>query len=170
MPSKSLVTTVVSLLLIAAQGPVSAMAAESVKHAGRNFTYLKTVEITEKDEASKHMAGTFQRVGLTQHIEGPRKGQISTITITGSFDLIDRIGPHQATILRSFDDGATVTVKIEGETKRTPEGRIGVGRYRCVEGTGSLEGVSCEGHYESRYFKNKMGVVDWQGTITAAGS
>ncbi len=168
MSVKSVLTNALTVVTLALFGSVSAPAGEPVKHAGRNFAYLTKVEMTEVDKEKKKAAGNFERVGLTLHTAGPRAGQTSTITITGSFDLTNRLGPHQATIVRRFEDGDTVTIEVKGETKRGENGRFGEGRYRCLEGTGSLRGVRCEGSYLSHYFDNKMGMVDWEGTIKLA--
>jgi hypothetical protein len=161
---------VTGAILLVAGGAIHrpATATEPVAHAGRNVNYMKSVEVTEKDEATQRVAGTFVREGLTFHTEGPRAGQVSTIVISGTFENTGGTGTHEATILRTFADGDTVTIEIVG--KKLKEDGLSRGDYRCVDGTGSLEGVACEGTYTSTPYPNRMSVVDWEGTVTQPSS
>jgi len=153
----------VGLIFLAA----TALAAESVNHSGRTITYPGDVKVEKVGDVDGHIRGTFKRAGLTLHESGPRAGQISEIVIEGDFDMIKGVGAYQAKMFRTFADGDTVTLQIDGENK--PKG-IGVGTYRCIEGTGAMAGVQCRGTYSSQRFKNKMSVVNWEGTITPPGS
>jgi hypothetical protein len=164
MNANPFLVSAAGLLLVSAHALEAA--AEPVRHAGRNVTYPKSVEFTEKNPEKKHFAGTFEKGGLTFHTEGPRAGEISTLVITGTFEVTDGIGPYQAQVVRTFEDGESITVEVEGERRRQNGGAIAVGSYRCVDGTGSLKGVACAGTYTSRPFANKMTVVDWEGTVT----
>ena len=154
---------VAGLMLLAA----SPFAAEPVDHSGRTITYLSHANFEKVGDVDGHISGTFKREGLTLHMTGPRAGQVSEIVIEGDFEMIKGVGAYQAKIFRTFADGDTVTLQIDGESK--PKG-VGLGTYRCIEGTGTVAGVQCQGTYSRQGFKNKMTVVDWQGTITPPGS
>jgi hypothetical protein len=167
---KLLISVAAMLFLGPAGGFDTASAAEPVVHAGRNVTYLKSVEIIEKDEAAKLVKGKFVREGLTFHTEGPRAGEVSTFVITGAFEFTKGAGPYTATILRTFDDGATVTVAVTGGVSLASGKPLSTGDYRCVDGTENMKGVTCEGSYTSRPLKNKMTIVDWKGMTRKPGS
>jgi hypothetical protein len=167
MTSATLIAVAGTLVMTSTLVLDATSAAEQVRHAGRNVTYPKSVEFTEKDAERQRAAGSFVREGLTFHTEGPRAGEISMIVIEGTFDFVGGVGPYQASILRTFEDGETVTVEIEGETTQQDGGRVSLGDYQCVDGTGSLEGVVCEGSYTSTPFANRMTLVDWEGVVSA---
>ena len=135
-------------------------AAEPVTHSGRTITYRSDVKVEKVGDVEGHIRGTFKREGVTLHETGPRAGQISEIVIEGDFDMVNGLGAYQAKMFRTFAGGDTVTLQIDGESK--PKG-VGVGTYRCTEGTGTMTGVQCQGTYSRQGFKNKMTVVDWKG-------
>jgi len=157
------VVLVVAFMLVGA----AAFGAEPVKHSGRTITYRADVKVEKVGDVEGHIRGTLKREGVTLHETGPRAGQVSEIVIEGEFDMVKGLGAYQAKMFRTFADGDTVNLQIDGENK--PKG-VGVGTYRCIEGTGAMVGVQCEGTYSRQAFKNKMTVVDWQGTIAPPGS
>jgi hypothetical protein len=169
MHANPLFAAAATLLLASASG-LDAASAEPVRHAGRNVTYPKSLEITAKDDETEHLAGTFVRDGVTFHTEGPRAGQVSTIVITGSFDFTGGVGPYEAEIVRTFANDETLTLAIQGERMRVDGELSNAGSYRCVDGTGSLAGAACEGTYTSRQLRNRMSLVEWQGELTVPGS
>jgi hypothetical protein len=167
MSMKSLFAAAATLVAVSSPALQPAFAAEPVNHSGRTITYRGDVKVEKVGDVEGHIRGTFTRAGLTLHETGPRAGQVSEIVIEGDFDMIKGLGAYQAKMFRTFADGDTVTLQIDGESK--PKG-VGVGTYRCIEGTGGMAGVQCQGTYERQGFKNKMTVVDWKGTIIPPGS
>lgn len=167
MKIKTLLATAATLVAVSLPALQPVLAAEPMGHSGRTITYLGDIEVEKVGDVEGHVRGTFKRAGLTLHETGPRAGQVSEVVIEGEFDMIKGLGAYQARMFRTFADGDTVTLQIDGENK--PKS-VGVGTYKCIEGTGAMAGIQCEGTFERLAFKNKMTVIDWNGTTTPPGS
>lgn len=152
-----IIAAVAVLALLAPQ----ALAGESAVK-GRNIQSKAESSWTQVGEDQGHGIGSYTASGLTFH-DG---GEVSTYTSYGVYDWNQGGDWHRGYIVRSFADGSTTTAQYEGTTASAAGATTWKGIYSFVAGTGRFENIEGQGTYSGVRYPNKMGITDWEGTIT----
>ena len=157
------------ILLISVWLLGSATQAEAKTMKFRNVGHVAKVEMFEVGDVEGHYIGAYERKGLAFH----DKGEIAIQFCQGTFDSTGGITSYQGHSILHFEDGSTVSMKYQGESKPAPgekmrtseatfEFTMGTGRFEGIKGRGSFSGM------EPRFLKGFKGhaYFDFIGTFT----
>jgi len=116
--------------------PAAQAGAETVKY---NYTTNHTkVEFVPIPDMKGHIAGIFERRGVAIF-----ENEVAALTIRGTFDKQKGIVSFQAYNQISFEDGSTITQKIQGTLSAPPSEKLRLyeGKGEYIMGTGRFEGI-----------------------------
>ena len=129
-----LLVTIISMWIL----PSANHAAEKTRKLQIN-NYINKLQAIPIPDSPGRVIGFYERLGDVKYENGETAKQILRCT----FDMVRGIGPFQGYSQLTFENGATVLVKIEGVMTKPEEGKlpIGHGTGKYVEGTGRLKGI-----------------------------
>jgi hypothetical protein len=161
----------ISIVLISAWLLVSATQAEAKTMKFRNVGHIAKAEIIEVADVEGHYIGAYERKGLAFH----DKGEIAIQFCKGTFDSSGGITSYQGHSILHFQDGSTVSMKYQGESKPASGGKMRTSEatFEFTTGTGRFEGIKGKGSFsgmEPRFLKGFKGYAyfDFTGTYTVS--
>jgi hypothetical protein len=154
---------VVAVLMLGLVSVAPGAEAGEMSRSGQNFAHKLKFELVEVGDVEGHIVAVYEQEGIITFSDG----QVAEFKNSGTLDYVNWEGVHRGYHTVTFKDGSTHTVRYEGTSKKTPEGRVGTGTHTFVGGTGKFAGIKGEGSYRSINPKNhKMSIHTWEENIT----
>lgn len=138
----------------------TAQAGETVMK-GTNFHHNYKWQGSKVGDVEGHTIGAYENKGVSIHEDGTR----AELMIIGTLDRTKGNGTLMGYDVRRYSDGSTLSLKYEGEQKKTDTGTMSSGRYVACHGTGRFSGVKCEGTWQGKRLWKSLRVVDWTVTL-----
>ena len=163
---EKLASRVIGFIVLLAFGVVMSVtsdvwAGETEDH-GRYVIEKAEGQDVKVGDVDGHVVSSFHTTGVAFRGE-----EISTVSIGGTADFVNQVGPTRGFTVEVFKDGSTVTSRWEGEVKLDENKKPYLeGTYQCISGTGRWKGIQCEGTLKLSFEANVMGVGEWRGTVT----
>lgn len=131
--------------------------AEETVMKGTNYHHNFKWQGSKVGDVEGHTIGAYENKGVSIHEDGTR----AELMIIGTLDRTKGVGTLMGYDIRRYGDGSTLSLKYEGESKKTDAGAMSSGRYVACHGTGRFSGVRCEGTWQGKRLGKSLRVVDW---------